>query len=284
MSKILITGHRGWIGTNFTKLLDQQGMVWIGIDKKENYDLSRSFWPFHEMVEDCDIVVHLAATPRIPASWQQSDWYRTNNVSVTDRIARACTDRKKYLVFASSSSVYGNGQGPLNPYAWTKLAGEQSIEMYGRAKDLDYCIARIFTNYGEDDASGLVLGKWLDLHRKGRPLPVRGDGTQSRDFIHVSDTAKALLAICQHLPRQQTLDIGTGQGHRLLDIAEIFNSTLEFESELEGYATATCANIDKTQQLIHWEPTVKLMDWIKDQLLNKYLHDHTNHQYRNICE
>jgi len=131
MSKILITGHRGWIGRNFTKILDDQSIEWVGIDRLEGEDLLEDITPFYKKIKDIDIVVHLAATARIPPSWISSDHYRNNNVGVTDQIARICAENKKHLIFASSSSIYGNGEGPLNPYSWTKLASEQSIQMYG---------------------------------------------------------------------------------------------------------------------------------------------------------
>jgi UDP-glucose 4-epimerase len=265
MSKILVTGHLGWIGSNFTKLLDSKHIKWIGLDRNV-CDLTRQFGHFNEMVKDCDIVVHLAATPRIPGSWKNPDWYRTNNVSVTDRVARTCAQKGKYLIFASSSSIYGDGAGPLNPYSWTKLAGEQSIQMYGRSLGLNYTITRIFTNYGEDDRSNLVIGKWLDLHRKGEPLTVRGQGQQSRDFIHVSDTAKALLAIAETQPTQQIIDIGTGTAHKLIDIAALFNSAVIFEPELPGYAEATRADLSRTQRYITWKPEIELTSWLDKQL------------------
>lgn len=266
MSKILVTGHLGWIGSNFTKLLDTHGIDWIGIDRVEGEDLLLDMQPFLDKVSECDIVVHLAATPRIPASWENADHYRDNNVGVTDQIARICAEQGKYLVFASSSSVYGDGAGPLNPYSWTKRAGEESIKMYGRSKELQYTIARIFTNYGEDDASGLVISKWLECYRNGEPLTVRGTGNQTRDFIHVSDTCSALLAICQQQPVNKTIDVGTGFRYKLIDLADMFKCPILFEPELDGYATDTQANTVFTQLDLDWQPKINIVDWIKAQL------------------
>lgn len=266
MSKILITGHLGWIGSNFTKLLDDQSIDWVGIDRKAGEDLLLDMQPFLDKVTDCDIVVHLAATPRIPASWAQADHYRDNNVGVTDQIARICAEQGKYLIFSSSSSVYGDGAGPLNPYSWTKQCGEESIKMYGRSLGLQYTIARIFTNYGEDDASGLVISKWLECYRHGAPLTVRGSGSQTRDFIHVSDTCSALLAICKQKPAGKTIDIGTGLRYKLSDLAKLFNSPLLFVDELDGYATDTQANTACTRLDLDWQSTINIVDWIKAQL------------------
>ena len=266
MSKILVTGHRGWIGSNFTRLLDNNGISWVGIDQKDGDTLGPDMSIFLDRVKDCDTVVHLAATPRIPPSWDSPDHYRDNNVGVTDMVARICTEQEKYLVFASSSSIYGDGAGPLNPYSWSKFAGEESIRMYGRSRGLKYTIARIFTNYGEDDPSGLVIGRWIAAHQAGQPVLLRGDGSQSRDFIHVSDTAAALLAICQQRPDQQRLDIGTGVNVHLLDIVEKFGFKYTSELELVGYAQDTRADIYHTIARLKWKPKINLLDWIGQQL------------------
>ena len=266
MSKILVTGHRGWIGSNFTKLLDFNKLDWTGIDRVEGHDLLENFQTFDQKVKDCDVVVHLAATARIPPSWQQYNHYRNNNISVTDQVARTCADLGKHLIFTSSSSIYGNGAGPLNPYSWTKLAGELSIEMYGRSRSLGYTNLRLFTNYGEDDVSGLVIGKWIKAQHTGNSITVRGTGEQTRDFIHVSDTARALLSVVQQKPYQKTLDIGTGQSQSLIELSKYFTVPVKFEPEIEGYARHTQANLTHTQQHISWKPQVNLVGWLKSQL------------------
>jgi UDP-glucose 4-epimerase len=265
--KILVTGHRGWIGSNLTKLLDQNGIEWIGIDKKDGEDLGRDMSPILSKLNEFDTIVHLAATPRIPASWLMSDHYRNNNVGVTDMIANLCAAKNKYLIFASSSSIYGNGQGPLNPYSWTKLAGEQSIEMYGRSRGLNYSILRFFTNYGEDDPSGLVMGRWIENERNGQPITLRGTGEQSRDFVHVSDTAQAILDTILARPYSKTLDIGTGNSYKLIDLTQHFSVPVIVEPELDGYATSTRANITETQKHIPWSAKIELVAWLKSQLM-----------------
>ena len=265
--KILITGHQGWIGSNLVKLLDQNNIGWIGIDKKSGSDLSLDMSPIWSRIDQFETIVHLAATPRIPASWILADHYRINNVGVTDKLANICADQNKYLIFASSSSIYGNGDGPLNPYSWTKLAGEQSIEMYGRSRGLNYTNLRLFTNYGEDDPSGLVIGRWIENERTGQPITLRGTGQQSRDFVHVSDTAQAILDTILSRPYGKTLDIGTGNSHRLVDLTQHFTVPVTIEPELDGYATSTRADIEETQKHIPWSAKIELVAWLKSQLM-----------------
>lgn len=267
MNKILVTGHRGWIGSNFTKLLDNLDIEYVGMDRVDGLDLLKNIELFRKKLEHCNTVVHLAATPRIPNSWKLADDYRDNNVGVTDQVARICAEQNKYLVFASSSSVYGDGQGPLNPYSWTKLAGEESIRMYGRSRNLQYTIARIFTNYSDNDPSGLVIGKWLQQYRAKEAITIRGTGEQTRDFIHVSDTCKALLAICQQKPAARTLDIGTGRAYKLKEIAEVLEARQVYEPELTGYALNTLANTAATQEFLSWSADIDLLEWIRSRVL-----------------
>jgi nucleoside-diphosphate-sugar epimerase len=131
---------------------------------------------------------------------------------------------------------------------------------------LQYTIARLFTNYSEDDPSGLVISKWLEAHRNGIPLVLRGEGSQSRDFIHVSDTCKALLAICEQHPVNCSLDIGTGSPIKLIDIVKLFGSNYVEEAELPGYAHFTRANVYDTAKRLKWMATVDLIAWIKNQI------------------
>ena len=80
------------------------------------------------------------------------------------------------------------------------------------------------------------------------------------------DTARAIVACCEQRPENITLDIGTGEAYKLIDIAEIFNTTLEFEPELAGYAHATEANLINTQEHLLWWPRIILLDWIRSQI------------------
>ena len=265
MGNILITGHRGWIGSTLTSFLDRQGVSWMGHDYDEG-DLKTHLSVFREKLQHCHTVVHLAATARIPPSWQRADHYRENNVGVTDQIARVCAEENKYLIFSSSSSIYGDGQGPLNPYAWSKLAGEQSIEMYGRSKGLRYTILRFFTNYGGVNPDSLVIGKWLRCYKQRQPILLRGTGEQSRDFIHVEDTAEAVYRCVNKRPYGEKLDIGTGVSYKLADIARLFESNIITEPELMGYSFSTRANIDYTKDCLNWYPKQDLMNWIKNEL------------------
>lgn len=265
---IIITGNDGWIGKHVCQKLDNQNVGYYGFDRKTNYDLNSKEGrrEFQYALTEVDAVIHLAARPRIPASWSKTSDYIKDNIELTEYIAQMCATFGTHLVFASSSSVYGNGTGPLNPYSWTKLCGEEVIQAYGRSLDLQYTICRIFTCYGEDAPSGdngLVLGNWIRAKVDSKPILIRGTGEQRRDFIHVDDVADALIGCAIMRPSNVILDIGTGINHSLNELADLLNCEIVREQELCGYATDTRANTNQAMNLLGWSSKQNVIDYIK---------------------
>lgn len=265
--KFIVTGHRGWIGRHVCRLLDERGIKYQGFDRKINYDLNspEGHREFEYALTDADAVIHLAARPRIPASWASPADYIKDNIELTEYIARTCPMFGVPIVFASSSSVYGNGDGPLNPYSWSKLAGEQILETYGRSLNLNYKICRIFTCYGEDAPhgdKGLVLGNWLHAKLNNKPILIRGSGDQRRDFVHVTDVARALIIAARSKAPSFTIDLGTGENHSLNEIAEMFGCEIVREHELCGYATHTLADPIPAVKMLGWTANHNLPEWV----------------------
>jgi UDP-glucose 4-epimerase len=261
----IITGSDGYIGTNLTNVFKKHNKSFIGLDRKSGPDLlsHEGRVQFQTRLYDADVVIHLAAVPRIPASWYETDKYIRDNIELTEYVAKCCSQYNCHLIFASSSSVYGNGNGPLNPYAWTKKAGEDIIKLYGQ-NNLEYTIARIFTTYGNNGP--LVLDTWLKQTLNGQPITVRGDGSQMRDFIHVEDVASVLYSLYLKKLDKITLDIGTGVSHSLNNLASYYTNNTVQEPELAGYAHSTKADADYTKVLLNWTPEYSAVDWIKSSL------------------
>ena len=261
----IITGSEGYIGTNLKRIFEENNDSYIGMDRKTGPDLLSAEGRdlFEEETIHADVVIHLAAMPRIPASWKNPETYIRDNVQLTEYVARICQQNNCHLVFASSSSVYGDGTGPLNPYAWTKQSAENIIRIYGQDL-LSYTIARIFTTYGENGP--LVIDKWIELAKAGKPIVVRGDGSQRRDFIHVRDVAQALYSCSKLKLDQTTLDVGTGVNHSLTDLADLFECEVKREGELQGYAYQTLADAQATMKLLNWAPQYRVKDWVLSSL------------------
>lgn len=261
----IITGADGYIGTNLKHIFDKHEKPYAGLDRKSGPDLLSA--EGRDLFEECavtaDVVIHLAALPRIPPSWQQPADYIKDNIELTEYVARVCAEQGCHLIYASSSSVYGDGDGPLNPYSWTKKAAEDIIRIYGQT-NLKYTICRIFTTYGNNGP--LVLDTWLRKGLKGEPITIYGDGSQSRDFIHVSDVAEALYSAYLAKLDEETLDIGTGQSHKLVDLAGLFGTEIQHSGEQMGYAHATQANAQRTKELLNWAPKHNPKNWIRSNL------------------
>jgi UDP-glucose 4-epimerase len=261
----IITGSDGYIGTNLANTFNKHNKPFVGLDRKSGPDLlsaeGRSL--FEEYAITAGTVIHLAARPRIPPSWTETADYIRNNIELTEYVARVCADTGCRLIFASSSSVYGDGNGPLNPYSWTKEVGETIIKLYGKT-NLKYTICRIFTTFGNNGP--LVLDKWLAQTRNGQPIILRGDGSQSRDFIHVEDVADVLYSCYLANLDGETLDVGTGVTHSLQTLAKLYNAEIIQEPELAGYAHSTKADANYTKTLLNWTPALPVVTWIKSKL------------------
>lgn len=261
----IITGSDGYIGTNLSQVFKKNNQPFVGLDRKSGPDLLSA--EGRDLFEECavtaGVVIHLAARPRIPASWTETADYIRNNIELTEYVARVCSEQNCHLIFASSSSVYGDGAGPLNPYAWTKKAGEDIIRMYGQ-DSLKYTICRIFTTFGNDGP--LVLDKWVKQSLSGKPITLFGDGSQSRDFIHVEDVADALYSAYLAKLDGETLDIGTGKSHKLGDLVDWYGNEVIREASQIGYAHATQAKAQRTMELLNWAPKRPVISWIRSSL------------------
>lgn len=261
----IITGSDGYIGTNLKQVFDKHEKPYVGLDRKSGPDLLSAEGRdlFEECVSTADVVIHLAAMPRIPPSWENTETYIRDNIQLTEYVARVCAEQGCHLIFASSSSVTGDGQGPLNPYSWTKKSAEEIIKIYGQ-DSLKYTIARIFTTYGNNGP--LVIDKWIKQHNSNEPITLKGDGEQRRDFIHVEDVAEALYQLYLQKPQDATVDIGTGTNYSLNEISKYFGNIIERQDEPLGYAKETLANILETEKHLNWRARYTLRDWIKTVL------------------
>jgi nucleoside-diphosphate-sugar epimerase len=295
--KVLVTGGAGFIGREVVKQLQQNGYVVTVLDKAEKpLDFTNVKYIQGDLqnaakcVVACagqDFVIHLAAKPRIPESFIDPDSYFDDNVTGTKNIltAASAVGIRKF-VYASSSSVYGNNPAPhkpfhkpdpLNYYSMTKLFGEHLCKQYKNMFNLNYTILRFFTVYGDeqpdDDNKGLMISKFYRLAAEGKPLTVHGDGQYKRDYIHVSDVAKACISSVESRVKSEIFNVGTGENisvNEVIDILKEFFPDLKIENEEKpkGYASETLADISKAKKLLGWKPQINIHDGIRG-LYNK---------------
>ena len=300
--KSLVTGGAGFIGSHIAEHLVQRGDDVTVLDnlttgKKENLakindkinfvngDI-RDYKLLEKLVNDTTGVFHEAALASVQQSFNMKDEYFDVNVNGTENILKLS---KKYgfkVVYASSSSVYGNPlripikesdeKNPINPYAETKLQKEDLAIRYSEM-GVKVIGLRYFNVFGKRQSKEYAGVLKLFLERISQELPpkINGDGTQFRDFVHVQDVVNANIMSMDNDIASGFFNVGTNTSTTILELAKniIEYSGLDiepiFEPALKGDVHGTIANIDLIRKEIGWKPSIMLIDWMKDIISSK---------------
>lgn len=289
MKKCLVTGGSGFIGSNLVDKLVSLGYKVTSLDKNLLYknpnanniklDICdyNSIFPYFEKV---DYVFHLAAQSRIqPSIINPINAVDVNVLGTTNVLQCSRENKVKKVIYSSTSSAYGNNlipneesQNPdcLNPYAFSKVAGEEMCKMYQKVFGLKTLILRYFNVYGPrspiEGQYAPVIGIFLRQKKENKPLTVVGDGSQRRDFVHVNDVVKAnILASEVDLPDsfQSIFNIGSGKNYSVLEIAKMISKNIEHVPVRSGEMKETLANINKAISVLGWNPNEKLEQYIQ---------------------
>ncbi len=297
MSKYLVTGGAGFIGTNIVKKLLALGHSVTVIDnyaagKKEDrmQEGATYFEGDIRNMEDLDKVCaqgfdgifHLAALPRVLFSVENPLETHETNVNGTLNVLLAARNHKiKRVVFATSSSAYGNQptipfvedgvvKKPLSPYALHKFIGEEYCrlfwELYG-VETVSLCYYNVYGPYLDPEgAYALVIGRFLKLRKEGKPLTIRGDGEMRRDYTHVDDVVRAnMLAMTKDaVGHGEVLNVGNGHSVSVNELAELIGGPVEYVPALPGEMQKTEADYSKAKKLLGWEPTIQLKDGVAE--------------------
>lgn len=244
VTRALVTGAAGFIGSHLTASLLDQGAEVVGVDcftdyyareiKEANLGVNQGRQGFtfvEERIERANLprllegtthVFHLAAQAGVRKSWgTEFREYVDNNVHATQVLLEACVGAAiEKFVYASSSSVYGNTAKtpmqeddlprPHSPYGVTKLAGEQLGNLYQANYQVPVTSVRYFTVYGPRQRPDMAFNKFMRAHLEGRPLDVFGDGGQTRDFTFVADAVAATVAAARRGVPGRAYNIGGG--------------------------------------------------------------------------
>jgi len=304
--RTLVTGCAGFIGSHLTESLLADGHVVLGVDcfndnygrrdKLENLahaqqwdgfefvpvDLSRG--DLHDLVEECDVVFHLAAEPGVRASWSgRFETYVRNNVVATQHLleaARRVPERR--VVYASSSSVYGQAEQlptaedvlpqPFSPYGMTKLAAEHLCGLYHANYGVETVSLRYFTVYGPRQRPDMAFNIFCRAALAGETITIYGDGSQTRDFTFVGDIVAATRAAAEapgvagrvfnvgggsRVSIRETLEIIEGCAGRPLDV--------RYLDEQRGDVRDTGADTSAARADLGFAPTVSLREGLEAQ-------------------
>ncbi|NEQ36337.1 MAG: NAD-dependent epimerase/dehydratase family protein [Okeania sp. SIO3I5] len=312
MTNTIVTGVGGFIGSHLAETLLNQGDKVIGIDQFNDYydpalkrqnisqfkdhpafqlienDIQSLNWL--ELLADVDIVYHQAAQAGVRASWGEGfRAYTERNINATQIILEAAKDTPNLqrLVYASSSSIYGNAETfptpetvcpqPVSPYGITKLVGEQLGKLYHQNFGVPYVSLRYFTVYGPRQRPDMAFHKFFKWILQDELISIYGDGQQTRDFTFVSDAIAANLA-AGTVPEAVGEVFNVGGGSQVV-LAEVINMMEEivgrpikknFVEKARGDARHTSADVSKAQKILGYQPQVSLKEglqreweWIK---------------------
>ena len=295
--KYVVTGGAGFIGSNIVKKLVSRGDSITVIDnlntgKEENLGSVRDKITFlndsilnvdllEKETQGIDGVFHQAALASVQDSFSKPEEYHNVNVNGTENILRLAEKNNFKVVYASSSSVYGDperipikevdSKNPINPYAETKLQKEDLAKKYSKM-GVKVIGLRYFNVFGKGQSKEYagVLKLFLERIRDKLPPKINGNGTQFRDFVYVEDVANANIMSMDSNVNHDFFNVGTNTSITILDLARtiIKFSGLEIEPifgpELKGDVKRTIADISLIKEKIGWEPTVFLEKWIED--------------------
>jgi UDP-glucuronate 4-epimerase len=226
-------------------------------------------------------VAHLAARAGVRPSIEQPELYYEVNVGGTVNLLSLAREfGVKKFIFISSSSVYGATarvpfvedhveMRPVSPYAATKLAGELTCYTYSHLFQLPVVCLRIFTVYGPRQRPDLAIHKFAALMEAGKPIPVFGDGSTSRDYTFVEDIVAGILAALEFETQFEIFNLGNSHPVTLRELIEHLEKATGKRAVIQtlphqpGDVPATWADITKARRLLGYEPRVALPEGIR---------------------
>ncbi len=307
MDTILVTGCAGFIASHLCELLLTKGFKVIGVDnfdpfyprqiKEENlgHFINNPHFKFYELdicsglnvIEEQDIlaVIHLAAKAGVRPSIDDPEGYIRANITGTQKVHELMQQRAiRKLVFASSSSVYGNNEkvpfsendnvdNPISPYAFTKKAGELMNYTFHHLYKTDIINLRFFTVYGPRQRPDLAINKFVSKITRDEPLALFGDGSTARDYTYIEDTVDGIYKAMEFCLESNnlctTVNLGNNNPVKLKELVGIIYQhmgkaeNVVYEAMQPGDVDITFADISKAGALLGYKPATSINEGIK---------------------
>ena len=302
--RVLVTGAAGFIGSHVAEALLRRGDQVTIVDnfnsfydpalKRLNIQEIQAVGSFRliegdlmnadvraQALADCDAVIHLAAWAGVRPSIEMPVRYVEQNLLLPTLLVQSMRERGiSRLVWASSSSVYGENSNPpfaedadisapVSPYAATKIGGEALAASFAHLYDLDITSLRFFTVYGPRQRPEMAIHKFARLLKQGQPIPRFGDGSTSRDYTFIDDIVTGVLGALDHLGGCRVYNLGESDRISLSDLIELLATTLGVEAQIEalprqpGDVSHTNADIRRAQSEISYRPSVPIAQGIQ---------------------
>lgn len=274
--KILVTGGVGFVGTNLIKRLLKDGHEVQSLDNystglKSNELVGCRYWygniqNISTMDKDFDVVFHMAAIARIQPSFDQPEEYINTNFNGTYEVVKFCIKNNIPLIYAGSSSKHSGRF--KNPYTFSKDIGEDIIKLYEEHFGLKGSIARFYNVYGPhqllEGGYTTLIGRWINNIENGIQCVIYGNGEQRRDFTHIDDIVDALILIMEKESYGYEFELGRGKNYSVNEVAKMFGIEPLYESAKKGEAKDTLNKSTLAKDILGWNPTKNLEDYIKN--------------------
>lgn len=255
---VMVTGSRGYIGSNLCNILIEQGYSVLQLDKKIGSNVLDATFPRSSV----HAIVHLAAIASIGECEEDVKQTIRDNILTCRAVSSWGAHHGIPIYFASSQAV----KNPTSStYAMTKLIGEEIFKYSNKYVILRFANVYGGINYINDKTS--VVANFTRAYKDGAPLMVNGDGTQTRDFVHVNDICKTILKCIETDQCDITLDVGTGKETSIIDLAKMYTGSeiqMNPNSDLIG-VSSNVADIEELKK-IKVEPSMVLEDFVESIL------------------
>jgi nucleoside-diphosphate-sugar epimerase len=305
LSRYLVTGCAGFIGSHVVEALLHRGHEVLGVDtftdyyersiKESNLETAQRESAFSIVEADLardsvaplfsgiDGLFHLAAQPGVRGSWGDTfSVYLRDNILVTQRLFEAAARSGVRIVLASTSSVYGNAESyptheemlprPVSPYGVTKLACESLARTYAECFGLETIVLRYFTVYGPRQRPDMAFARIISALLSEKPFHVYGTGEQSRDFTYVADAVEATVAAMEGGYAGRIYNVGGGSETTLRDVIALLERLagthldVRYEPAAVGDVRRTAADTTLIRSELDWRPQTALADGLGQQL------------------
>lgn len=298
--KVIVTGSAGFIGSHMAELLLKEGYYVVGIDdmsngqienvkifnKNKNYqfykiNLSEEF--DFSIFKNVKFVFHMAALADIVPSIEKPKKYFKANVTGTLNTLEACRKNNILkIIYSASSSCYGiPDKYPTSetseirteyPYALTKYIAEKMVMHWNKVYKLPAISLRYFNAYGTrartNNTYGAVFKVFLKQKLENKPLTIVGDGTQTRDFIYVTDVTRANLIAAESNVNGEIFNVGAGKPQSINYLAKLIGGETVNIPKRPGEPDSTHADISKIKNMLGWKPTVSFEEGVQIMLEN----------------
>jgi UDP-glucose 4-epimerase len=298
--KAIVTGGAGFIGSHMVELLLNEGFSVVAIDDMSNGQIDNvqlfkenKNYEFHKidlskrfdvrLFKDAQYVFHLAARADIVPSIVNPLRYYEANATGTIKTLEACRKNNvEKIIYSASSSCYGIPDiyptpetaeiRPQYPYALTKYMGEELVLHWNKIYKIPAASLRYFNVYGTrartNNTYGAVFKVFLKQKLKNYPLTIVGDGTQTRDFIYVTDVAKANLLAAESDINGEIFNVGAGNPQSVNYLAKLIGGETVHIPKRPGEPDSTHADITKIKKALHWKPTISFEKGVQIMLDN----------------